>query len=599
MYQFPDDLKKAYECSPLSFVYYQNIDDRPVPVLASDGFCRNTGMSRERVLGWLRAGMYERMHPDDVGIVSQIVDDFIHQRGPYDVVFRCRASSPGSSAWLEADSVSYVQIHGLGKWQTMPDGTELAVITYANLSRTQEVAKDNQALYEVHQRDRFYTDPLTGLPNLNYLLEFGEEKIRTFRGEGKTPCLVYTDIYSMQSYNNQYGFEEGNRLLCLIAETLNKQFPKSLVVRGSDDHFIMLTWVDDQSEIERRLYEGNGSIRKAAHGNTTGFRSGVCPVTEGVTLSEALDHAKHALKRIENDMNREVALFSQAADDLYWRDRYILENIEQAMQNGWVKVYYHALYRIESRKIAAFEGLARWIDPHRGMLPPGDFIPVLLKYHQLYRLDLYMFEQVCREVRIRHDSGLPLVPVSVNFSRQDFDHADIVGEMNRLYEKYHLHDYVGKEYFVVEITEQDLAVGADGLREQLRRIRENGYRLWLDDFGSGYSAINMFSRFDFDLIKYDMDLLRHLDDHGEVNRLILKELVYVARKLGIHTLTEGVETEDHFSFVREIGCELAQGFYFHKPESLDEMLLRIQDGDAVKLCETPQEREALNRKWFQ
>jgi EAL domain-containing protein (putative c-di-GMP-specific phosphodiesterase class I) len=96
-----------------------------------------------------------------------------------------------------------------------------------------------------------------------------------------------------------------------------------------------------------------------------------------------------------------------------------------------------------------------------------------------------------------------------------------------------------------------------------------------------------------------MDLLRHLDDHGKVNRLILKELVYVSRRLGIHTLIEGVETQEQLSFLEEIGCELAQGFYFHRPESLDEILYRIRNGVQVKTCETPEERAELNRKWFQ
>ena len=187
------------------------------------------------------------------------------------------------------------------------------------------------------------------------------------------------------------------------------------------------------------------------------------------------------------------------------------------------------------------------------MISPGEFIPTLLRYHLLYKLDLYMFEEVCREVKIRHEKGLPLVPVSVNFSRQDFDHANILDEMNRIYDEYGMDQYVDKSYSIVEITEQDLATGEDNLHEQLRRIRENRYKLWLDDFGSGYSAINMFSQFEFDLIKYDMELMRHLDDNGGVNRLILKELVYVAGKLGIHILIEGVETEDQLMFVKEIG----------------------------------------------
>ena len=162
--------------------------------------------------------------------------------------------------------------------------------------------------------------------------------------------------------------------------------------------------------------------------------------------------------------------------------------------------------------------------------------------------------------------------------------------MNALYERYGLDQYVDKSYFAVEITEQDVAVGADNFRDQLKRIRENGYQLWLDDFGSGYSAINMFSQFRFDLIKYDMDLIRHLDDNEGANRLILKELVYVAKKLKLLTLTEGVENEGQVRFLRGIGCELMQGFYFYRPEPLDEILFRIHGGMKVKDCETLEER---------
>lgn len=593
MYKFPEELRHIYESNPLSFVYYQNIDDCAVPILASDGFCRNVGMERKDVLNWLKVGMFERIHPDDVGMLSRISDDFLHKRGAYDAVFRAQLAPIDSHSESEAQ---YTLLHGTGQWQTMPDGTELAVIGYANLTATQDAIREKSKDYILFQRDRFYTDSLTRLPNINYLHEFGGDKVNTIFAGGTTPHIIYVDIYSMQSYNTQYGFKEGDKLLCLTAETLTRQFSKSLVTRGADDHFVIVTWLDDHDELERRLYEANDIIRKQAYGNTSGIRSGVCPVTEGGELGKALDHAKHALKRIDNNMTREVAFFSQEAENAYWQNRYIVENFDKAMKNGWIKVFYHALYRMETQKIAAFEALARWIDPARGTISPADFVPTLLKYHQLYKLDLYMFEQICKEIKIRHENKLPLLPVSVNFSRQDFDHADIVGEMNRIYDKHEMSKYADKSYLIVEITEQDIAVGTDKLSEQLQEIRENGYQLWLDDFGSGYSAINMFSRFDFDLIKYDMDLLRNLDKHNGINRLILKELVYMAGKIGMHTLIEGLETKEQLSFVREIGCELAQGFYYHKPESLDEILFRIENGDSTKDCETPDERLEMNKK---
>ena len=583
----PQEMRIAYESNPLSFVYYQNVDGKAVPVLASEGFCRNVGFERSHVMKWLEAGLFERMHPDDVGVVSKVSDDFLNQRGPYDIVFRCMVGD------------QYQLIHGLGKWQTMPDGTEYAVIGYVNITDTKEGMFTVRETYGLFQEDRFYTDPLTGLPNINYLHEFASEKVNVILTEGKTPVVVYADLVAMQSYNNQYGFREGNDLLRLVASILKEQFPEALVARGADDHFVVITSLSDRDALLRRLDEANRRIRQSAQGNTSGFLAGICVLNAGDVVIEGIDHAKHALKRLNNDMSRVYAFFSQADDDLYWRNRYIIENFDRALEQGWIKVYYQGLYRIETQKIAAFEALARWVDPVRGMISPGAFIPVLQRYHQLHKLDLYMLEQVCREIPIRHQNGLPLIPVSVNFSRQDFDHEDIVEAMNGLYEKYGLEKYVDKDYFIVEITEQDMALGAESFRRQLAKIRESGYRLWLDDFGSGYSAINMFSQFKFDLIKFDMGLLRHLDDNDGVNRLILKTLVCLAKGMGIHTLVEGVETEEQLAFIREIGCELAQGFYFYRPESLDEILFRIHGGQKIKPCESKEERMAFKRRWFE
>ncbi len=586
MYTFSEEMRKNYESSPLSFVYYQNIDGKAVPVLASDGFCRNTGIDRGHVLEWLQTGMYERMHPDDVGMISRISNDFLNERGPYDVIFRCRLGG------------EYVLIHGGGRWQEMPDGPKLALIQYLSVSEAIEGMTIAEKNYDLFKKDVFYTDSLTGLPNLNYLHEYGEERIREARLEGKTTTVIFTDVYSMQSYNLHYGVKEGDELLRLVGREMKAQFPDALVIRAANDHFIVVTNLDSIEKIASGIEEADDNIRKKAHGVTSGIRCGICQVGDEMDVTDALDHARHALRRINNDMTRTWAVFSQEADNRYWRERYIIEHFDKALENGWIKIYYQAITRVSTGKISSFEALARWIDPVRGMISPGDFIPALQQYHQLYKLDIYMFEQVCREFIKRHENNLPLTPVSVNFSRQDFDHVDVVGKMNRLYEEYGIDRIADKSFFIVEITEQDLASGPKLLEEQMREIHKNGYRLWLDDFGSGYSAINMFSRFSFDLIKFDMELLRHLDDNGGANRVILREMMNIARKLGSHTLVEGVENEEQLEFMRQIGCELVQGYYYHKPEPLDDILFRTRNGMKIKMCETRQERDECERVWM-
>ena len=581
MYIFPEEMRRSYESSPLSFVYYQEIEGKAVPLLASEGFRRNTGMDSENLLTWLSEGMYERMHPDDVGVMVKISQDFLHREGPYDVIFRCRIGN------------DYQYIHGFGQWQRMPDGTELPVITYLNVTKTKEKMVTVTENYDLFRKDLFYTDPLTGLPNLNYLHEFGDERVHVLNVLKKTPVVIFTDVYSMQSYNNQYGVQEGDNLLRLVAACLKGEFPEALLIRGANDHFILVTELDSREKLTIGLERANQRIKKEAKGITSGFRAGICQVREGQKATEALDHARHALRRINNDMTRTWAFFSQEADDRYWKERYIIENFERALENQWIKVYYQGITRVCTQKIAAFEALARWVDPVRGIISPAEFIPTLQQYHQLYKLDLYMLEQVCREIPKRYENGLPLVPISVNFSRQDFDHTDIVARMNDLYEKYELDRYVSRDYLIVEITEQDMATGAERFREQIRRIQDNGYGLWLDDFGSGYSSINMFSQFHFDLIKYDMELLRHLDDNNGVNRIILKELVCIAKQLKLHTLVEGLEDDDQLRFIQNIECELAQGYYYCRPEPLDDILFRKNGGQEMKPCETREERDAF------
>ena len=577
MYKFPEDMKKAYESSPLSFVYYQIIDHKGVPILASDGFVRNTGLNREDALAWLKVGMFERMHPDDVGVVSQISDDFLHQRGPYDIVFRCRMDS------VEKDPEAvpeYVQMHGIGKWQTMPDGMELAVITYANLSKTREATLNKVKAYEMFRQDRFYTDPLTGLPNTNYLYEFGEEKINTVRAENRTPYLIYANISSMQSYNNNYGFDEGDRLLCLAAKTLKEQFPKALLTRDSDDHFVVITRIDDEKELSRRLNEANSIIRRDTHGNITELQIGVAPVSEDIDLGKALDHAKHALKYIDNERKRHkscCSFFDRNMMEVEKNRQGIIDNLDRAIEEGWIKVYYQPIVRSTNGKVCDVEALARWDDPVRGLLSPALFIPILEKSLLIHRLDLCVVKHVLSDLKTNEQNGNQNVPVSINFSRADFDACDLVQEICKLVDE----AQIDRKLINIEITESMVGSDFDYMKEQIERFRAQGFQVWMDDFGSGYSSLDVLQSIKFDLIKFDMGFMRRLDESDD-GKIILKEMMKMATSLGIDTICEGVETESQARFLQEIACSKLQGYYFSKPvppaQIMEKYTVEIQDG---------------------
>ena len=585
VYTFPEDMRRHYEALPIPIAFYQDVEGAAVALLVSDGLCRLMKAERPKLMALLNDSLMERVHPDDVGRLVRTVIEFAHHRSGYDMVYRGRYGG----------DPDYQYIHSLARWQIMPDGTELAVFTYTNISDSAGESNKLGESYALFQNDRFYTDPTTGLPNINFMHEFGDDRVKKLREEGRTPVLLYSDINGLRSYNNQYGYIQGNKLLVLVGQILQEELPGALVTRGADDHYITIAEYKGDEALSGSIHRINESIQARAFGNTRGVQVGACVLTPDLWTAEALDKARHALKQIGNDLNVSLAFYSRNLEDNYWEQRYILESFDKALNNNWIKVYYQAIMRLKTGKAGALEALARWIDPGRGLISPGQFIPVLEKYHLLYKLDLYMVEQICKEVRLREEAGLPLIPVTVNFSAQDFDYIDVVKAVNLTMEQYG----VSRDKLIVEITEQDLATGTEQFRGQLRALRENGYQLWLDDFGSGYSSLNVLGQYEIDLVKFDMELLRHLDDHGGANRHIMKAMVSLCRKLGIQTLSEGMETEAQKEFLQQIDCQLAQGFYFYRPQPVDDVLYRVKNGGSHIACESVEERGRFTKEWLE
>ena len=458
--------------------------------------------------------------------------------------------------------------------------------------RIQTMQKDMVA-YERLQKDQYYRDAVTDIPNLNFVRQFADEKVNKLWAAQATPAVIYFDIRAMVSYNTEYGHSRGNELLKLTAGAIQAAFPEALVGRGEGDHFIVIDGYNDA--IGDKAGHINDTIKRGAFGRTTGIQCAVVKLEPDMKAVDGVQRARSTLKKIGDNLNVVCRVYSEEDDEDYYSVRYVVQHFEEAMQNGWIRVYYQPILRTSTQKISALEALARWVDPVKGVISPGRFIPVLSRYHLLHKLDVYMVEQICREYRQREAAGLPLVPVSINFSAQDFDYIDVVESLNRLTGKYGL----PCEQLIVEITEQDLAQATGHFREQLRRIHESGYLLWLDDFGSGYSSLNVFSQFHIDRIKFDMDLVRHLDDNNGTNRVIMKTIVDMCRQLGIHALAEGIETPEQYRFLCDIDCELVQGFWFYRPAPLETIVEITRESVANLPSETEAERLEMSERWIE
>ena len=560
------------------------------PLAISDGFFEYYNTSREEFYSLygdnLDEGLYERIHPSQRAKLRAISQDFLNKKTGYDITFKVRRD------------YSYHLVHSIGYWQTMDDGTDLAFIIYTDVQKHEEMLLEISKKYKLFQKDEFYLDSLTNLPNINFANKYGNEKLRGIVKKGKVPMTMYLDIDSMQSYNRQYGIEKGDDLLVLVANILVEEFSRGMVARVVSDHYVVIDEYAGKEELIEKIEKVNSQIKLKAYGKTTGLNVGIFVGDKDIVYTESVDHALRANKLVGEDLNKFYRFYTKEDDTLYNHQRYIIENFEKAMENDWIKVYYQCFLRIETGNGMGFEALARWLDPEHGMISPADFVPALDKYHLTHELDLYMFEKVCKEVKIRYDEGLPLLPVSINFSRQDFDYIDVACEINKIYDKYDISQYgIDKSYFIIEITEQGMATVTEQFYRQLAEIRKNGYKLWVDDFGSGYSSLNVFSSFDIDLIKFDMNLLVNLDANNGANRVIIKGMIDIAHKLGIHTLCEGMETDEQRQFLLEARCELGQGFYYHRPEGLDTILDRLHQNIPIPKWEPEVERKERDKSW--
>lgn len=266
--------------------------------------------------------------------------------------------------------------------------------------------------------------------------------------------------------------------------------------------------------------------------------------------------------------------------------QYIKTHIDEALEKGWIQLYYQPVVRALSRTLAGYEALARWQDPVRGLISPAAFIPALEEIHAIHKLDLYMVDQICSLYGPRNDLGVPTVPISFNLSRLDFFDCDIHAEISRRVDR----AGVPHGNLAIEITESVFVQDMSVIAPILDQFRQDGYSLWMDDFGSGYSSLNVLKDYAFDTIKLDMEFLRRFTDRAKV---IVESVIRMAKDLNIQTLAEGVETEAQAEFLRNIGCSLLQGFLFSKPFEMTRE--KVVQKDLGLIHETPEVRKYFDR----
>ena len=417
-------------------------------------------------------------------------------------------------------------------------------------------------------------DQLTGLPNMSYFFELAEAGRLRLLEQGKKPVMLFFNLNGLKFYNSQFGFAEGDKLLTGFARILVSHFGGKSCSRLGLDHFAAFA---DEEHLEETLQAIIEECMDLNNQNSLPVRIGIYPERmEPVSAASACDRARYAC-----DMYRDsyVSGFYYFDEDLLAEAnnrQYITNNLDRALKENWIKVYYQPIVRAANGKICDEEALARWIDPEKGFLSPAEFIPVLESTKLISKLDLYVLDRILEKMIGMQKAGMNIVPHSLNLSRADFDACDIVEEIRRRVDA----AGIARNLLSIEITESMVGTDFDFMKEQILRFQSLGFKVWMDDFGSGYSSLDVLHSIRFDLIKLDMRFLQNFDK-GDESRIILTELIKMIIALDIETITEGVETREQADFLKEVGCTKLQGFYYSRPVPLEELIERKKKGALI------------------
>ncbi|MCD7996205.1 MAG: EAL domain-containing protein [Clostridiales bacterium] len=468
----------------------------------------------------------------------------------------------------EADEVAALS-HGATDYVAKPYKPQIILHRVASIIHLRETA----AMINQFQYDR-----LTGLYSKEFFYQRVRETLR--QNSGQNYYLICSDIVNFKLINDVFGVAAGDRLLCGIADMYRRYVGEGGICGHLDaDRFACLLEFDDVFT-EQMFISANEEINRLQNAKNVAVKWGIYSVgNQNVTVEQMCDRALLAARSIKEQYGVYYAAYDDKLRDELLRQQAIIDSMETALKEGQFLVYLQPKYRIWDETLAGAEALVRWKHPEWGFQSPAEFIPLFEKNGFITKLDQFVWDKTCFYLRKWDEEGYPPIPVSVNVSRADIYHADIADIMMRTVTKYGL----TPSRLHLEITESAYTEDPGQIIETVRHLRELGFVIEMDDFGSGYSSLNMLNQMPIDILKLDMQFVQS-ETAKPMDQGILQLIMELARRMHLSVVAEGVETKTQLDRLSETGCEYVQGYYFARPmpEGEFETLMRDQaDGSEL------------------
>ncbi|MEF9984364.1 MAG: EAL domain-containing protein [Oscillospiraceae bacterium] len=381
--------------------------------------------------------------------------------------------------------------------------------------------------------------------------------------------IAAIDIEKFKLVNDLYGRQEGDNLLSFLADNL-RNFAKvtdSICGRFTADKFVLLIPYSDGFEnalinfIIKPIDNYHLKIK-------INVKIGLYQIADkDITVAAMCDRAQIAASSIKGIYVKQIVYYDDAILDCLKKRQEIVDEMNKALLNEEFKVFYQIECDLRTGKPIGAEALTRWFHQEKGLIPPDEFIPIFEENGFITKLDYYVWEQTCKLIRDRMDKGQYIFPISVNVSRVDIFCPQFIELLVGLVRKYD----IPPKFLRLEITETAYAENEEYIGNIVNELKSEGFFIEMDDFGSRYSSLNMLSAVNVDCIKLDIAFLQNIEKNPR-NGCVLSFVIRLAKWLGLSVIAEGVETRHQALMLREMGCDIGQGYYFSRPLKVEDFL---------------------------
>ena len=422
------------------------------------------------------------------------------------------------------------------------------------LQRLKTAIKLSQANKAIDELER---DELTGLLTRKAFLLKVEQFIS--HNHDKNFCIIAFDFDNFKSSNSLYGVEKCNEFLAYSAKEMMKVMPEGISGRYGGDQYILFYEYDEKVDIERLNRIVKMILDKAPIPHQIVKMGIYAPIDCELPLVICCDRAFLSISGIKGKYGKDVAFFEENLQNQLLNEQRIIETMERALEESQFQVFYQPKHETITGHIAGAEALVRWNHPEYGFMAPASFIPLFERNGFITKLDAFVLEQVCKDIKRWEQDGLPLVPISVNVSRRDFMEPGCIENQYRIIDEYK----VDHSLLHMEVTESLYSENTAVIISQVKKTQDMGFTIEMDDFGSGYSSLGSLSTFPLNILKLDISFVRNIIK----NEIVIENIIKMAHRMGLLTIAEGAETLEQYKILKTLGCDYIQGYYFSKPLS--------------------------------